>query len=242
MKHVLLFFVLSTAISFSQSFRSLNNKGIDHYKNREYSDAETNFKKAIELDTSKFNARFNLGNSYYKQNNFSEAEKAFHNSYSYAATDDQKARIHHNLGNTFLQQREYEKSIDEYKKALKLNPKDADTKYNLSYALEHLAQQKQQNQNQKQNNQQQKQQNDKQQQNQNQDKQKQNNDQQKQNQDQQDQNQKNDQQRQNQPQKMKMSPQEAERILAKIQNDERDLQEKQRKKPAIIGRARGKQW
>jgi tetratricopeptide (TPR) repeat protein len=39
------------------------------------------------------------------------------------------------LGNSFFQQKEYSKAIESYKKALRLNPNDQATRYNLALAL-----------------------------------------------------------------------------------------------------------
>jgi len=44
----------------------------------------------------------------------------------------------HNYGNAKLMQKSYEDAIYGYKKALKLNPKDEDTRYNLAYAQREL--------------------------------------------------------------------------------------------------------
>ena len=52
----------------------------------------------------------------------------------------------HNYGNAKLMQKSYEDAILGYKKALKLNPKDENTRYNLAYAQKKLAEQ-QKNQN-----------------------------------------------------------------------------------------------
>jgi hypothetical protein len=38
------------------------------------------------------------------------------------------------MGNSYLKQRNYNEAIDAYKNALKTNPNDRDTKYNLEYA------------------------------------------------------------------------------------------------------------
>lgn len=44
----------------------------------------------------------------------------------------------HNAGNCQLLKKDYKKAIEYYKKALKLNSKDEDTRYNLAYALKQL--------------------------------------------------------------------------------------------------------
>src|SRR5690606_13377004 len=75
-----------------------------------------------------------------------------------------------------LKSQKYKESIEAYKNALKINPDDMETKYNISYALKQMEKQNQQQQNQ-QNQQNQDQKNDDQQQNQDQQQQQDNQDQ-----------------------------------------------------------------
>ena len=56
----------------------------------------------------------------------------------------QQARIWHNIGNVFLQEKKYAESIDAYKNALRRNPKDNETRYNLRLAQLLLKNQQQQ--------------------------------------------------------------------------------------------------
>jgi len=44
----------------------------------------------------------------------------------------QEALLHYNLGVAYTKDKNYEMALDEYRKALKLNPKDPDTYYNLA--------------------------------------------------------------------------------------------------------------
>jgi tetratricopeptide (TPR) repeat protein len=44
-------------------------------------------------------------------------------------------QIWHNIGNCYLNQKKYEEAINAYKKSLKLDPKDEETRYNLAFAL-----------------------------------------------------------------------------------------------------------
>ena len=216
---ILLILLIPTTQSFSQSTRGLVNKGVDDYNDKKFSDAEVNFKKGSEKAPENFEAKFNLGDAYYKQQRYDEAIKSFQSALANAKTDEEKAKIYHNVGNSLLKSQKIKESIGAYEESLKLNPNDQETKYNLSYALNML---KNQNQNKKQN-----QKNDKDR-DQNKDKQKQNQ-QQKQDQKKQDQ-QKQDQQQPQQNQKeQKISKAEAERILDALKNNEKDLQKKLRR-------------
>ncbi|MBK8414246.1 MAG: tetratricopeptide repeat protein [Bacteroidetes bacterium] len=63
----------------------------------------------------------------------------------------EKASSYHNLGNSMVKAQKYAESIDAYKKALKLNPADNDTRYNLAYAQAMLRKQQEQQQQDQQN-------------------------------------------------------------------------------------------
>jgi Ca-activated chloride channel family protein len=182
--------------------------------NKKYQAAEEQFRKSMEKNQNWDKANYNLGNTLYRQGRYEEAAKAFQKTAQQSGSPLQ-AQAYHNLGNTLLQQQQYQNSIEAYKNALRLNPKDADTKYNLEYARKMLIQQQnQQQQNQQQQNQQQQ-------------------NQQQQNQQQQQQNQQQDRKNneQNNPQK-EPSPteqrqrQEEKRQLDALQQNERRTQEK----------------
>jgi tetratricopeptide (TPR) repeat protein len=213
--------VLCSDLTYAQSTRGLVNDGVELYNEKKFSDAEVNFKKGVDNDPENFEAKFNLGDAYYKQQRYDEALKSFQTALASARNDNEKARIYHNIGNSFLKSQKIKESIAAYKESLKLNPNDQETKYNLSYALDKL---KNQNQDQQQNNKDQNQNNEDKEQNKDQQNQNQQN-QQKQDQQQQDQ-----QQQQQQKQKeQEMSKKEAERILNALKDNEKDLQKQLRK-------------
>ena len=208
---------------YAQSLRSLNNNGVDKYKEKKFADAEVNFKKGLEKAPENFVTNFNLGDAYYQQKRYDEALNSYRTALTQTGTNGEKAKVYHNIGNSLLKSNQLKESIEAYKNSLKLNPNDEETKYNLSYALSMLKnQQNQQNKNQ---------QNKDQNQNQNQ-----------QNKDQQNkQNQQNQNQQQNQTAKQdatkqqqnKISKQEAERILQALKNNETELQKKLRRQKGV---------
>ena len=241
--NIALFILLLPVLAYSQSVRHYINKGVDQYKDGKVADAEVNFKKGLEQAPKNYVANFNLGDAYYKQQKFDNAIKSYEQALAESKTNGQRASVYHNIGNALLKDKKIDQSIEAYKKALKLNPDDPATKYNLSYALSQKNDQKnKQNKNQdkdknKDKNKNDKDKNNKDQQNKN-DKDKNKNDQnkdQKQNQDQQNKN-KQDQknQKQQQPQKNQISKADAERILAALKNNEKDLQKKLRKRTGKV--------
>jgi Ca-activated chloride channel homolog len=219
---ILFFFSFSYQFTIAQSTRGLVNDGVDMYKEQKFADAEVNFKKGTEKNPESFEAKFNLGDAYYKQQRYDEAIKTFQSSFVNAKNDEEKAKIFHNIGNSLLKSKKIKESIGAYKEALKLNPNDQETKYNLSYALNMLNNPDQNQQQNDQNKDQNKDQQDQDQQNQDQQKQ----DEQQQNKDQQQQ----DQQQQSQEQKeQELTKQEAEKILNALKENEKDLQKQIRK-------------
>lgn len=204
------------------------------YQNGNLHEAEISYLKALHHDSTYYKAKYNLANAQYGQQNY---ERALEN-YAAVAEDPalskaEKSSVFHNLGNTFVQQKDYQKAVDAYIRALQQQPGRTDTRYNLAYAQRMLQQQQQQQNQQQQNKQDQKQ--DQQQQQQNQQQQQKNQDQQdKQNrQQQQQQQQPQDKQgRQDNPQmtpQQKAKQQEAERMLRALENQEKNTLEKIKK-------------
>jgi Ca-activated chloride channel family protein len=158
---------------------------------------------------------------------------------------EKRADLFHNLGNSQLMSKQYEKGIEAYKNSLRIRPKDEDTRYNLAYALAKMKEQQQQQQND--------QNKDKQDKDQKQQDQKDKDQQDKQNQT--DQEKKDQQQNQQQDKKenqkkeqqnnaeQKLSQQEAEQMLNAVLNQEKEVKEKVDKKKAVARPIRTeKEW
>lgn len=219
----------------AQSVRSLNNKGVDLYKEGKFADSEVNFKKGTLKKPKNFETNFNLGDAYYKQGRYDDAIKSYRSALSETENTEQKAKVYHNIGNSLLKDKKIKPSIEAYKNSLKLNPKDEETKYNLSYALSLLKNQNQHqksrnNKNNRNNKNQNKDQNQNKNQNQNKDQNKQKNQNQNNEQNKPPENQTAKQDNLKQMEKNKLTKEEANRILDALKNNEIDLQKKLRKK------------
>jgi tetratricopeptide (TPR) repeat protein len=132
--------------------------GNKEYEAKNYTDAEANYKKALEKKNNMPEAIFNLGNAYYAQKRYDEALGQYQLAAQTNPDTAIKAKAYHNIGNVHLQQEKWEDAVKAYKTSLKLRPGDPETKYNLAYANAKLKQQKGEG---GQNNQQQKEQKDK---------------------------------------------------------------------------------
>jgi len=212
-------------------------QGNRYYDDAEYKKAEIEYIKSTESNKTAPKGIYNLGDALYMQNNYTQASAAFDTLRTFKLDDETRAKTYYNLGNSLLKVgidstqlagQVLPQSIEAYKNSLRLNPGDADAKYNLAYAqklLQQNQQQQQQQQQKQENKDQQKQDQQKQdQQQQQKDQQQQQNQDQQKNEDMADQNQQQQQQQQSQPQQI--SKEDAERILEALKNDEKQTLEK----------------
>ncbi|MGZ3873046.1 MAG: tetratricopeptide repeat protein [Mucilaginibacter sp.] len=225
---IILLFLLQGSMLFAQQEKSYIHKGNELYQRQKYTEAEASYRKAVEKKNQNVEGNFNLGDALYKQKKFAEAGEQFNQLAGMANNKNIAAKAYHNLGNSLLENKKLEESIDAYKKALINNPKDDETRYNLAYAQEKLKKQQQQNKNNK--NQQNK--NDKNQDKKDQDKKDQNKDNKNKDKKDQDKNgqDKKDQNQGQQPQPNKISKEDAERMLDALNNDEKQTQDKLKNK------------
>jgi Ca-activated chloride channel family protein len=214
----------------TQPEKTETRSGNKQFHTQNFTEAEASYKKALNIKNNMPEATFNLGDAVYEQKRYDDAQKQFQLSAQNNSDPHIKAKAFHNLGNTYLEQKKYDEAIKAYKNALKINPADADTKYNLAYANAMMDKNKggggnnQKNQDQKDNDK--KDQNNQQQQNK--DQKDQNKDQQQNKQQQA--NNKDQKNQQQQGQKPKLSKQDADQLLAAVQNEEQKTTQKMQQK------------
>ena len=103
-----------------------------------FADAEADFRQAISLDPSNETAKYNLGAMYYEKEKNEEAMLRFKQAATTANSKTEKHRAFHNLGNTFMNAKKYQEAVAAYKDALRNNPQDDETRYNLALAKDLL--------------------------------------------------------------------------------------------------------
>ena len=216
----------------SQDDRKFVRSGNKFFRQNKFEEAATEYKKAQSANKTNPQAIYNLGCAELNLQQDSTAIGLFEEAAKNETNKIRKAMAYHNIGVVFHANQKYDAAIEAYKEALRNNPADNETRYNLELAK------KQQKNNQNQNNQNQDKQNqDKQNQDkQNQDKQnqdKQNQD--KQNQDKQNQDQEQDQndkkqdgnnEKDNPQPQQQISDDNAERLLDAAVQEEKRTQEK----------------
>lgn len=231
MKKILLYCLLTVSVTGAyaqRSDRSFVRKGNSMFEDSLFIKAEENYLKAVDINPELLEGYYNLGNAYTAQQKPNEAVEQYRKianalegkkkelmddpSSSKKELDKCKsdlAKTYHNTGVVYHMCEQYDKAVESYKQALRNNPQDDETRYNLILAQRMLQeqQQNQQDQQQQQQEQQQEQQQDQQ-------------DQQEQQQEEQ------QQQQQQQEQEQDMSQENAEQILEAAMQDEKDVQER----------------
>ena len=227
---VILGLVLVSAMAYGQkNERDYLRSGNKLYKDSTFVKAEVDYRKALELEPKSTDAIYNLGNSLLMQQKAKEAMEQYEAASRLEKDKVKLAQIYHNMGVILQSSKQLPQCIEAYKEALRNNPKDNETRYNLALAQKQLKDQQQQQQNQDQQQEQK--------QDQKQDEKEQNKDQQDQQQKDQQQNQQQQQQQQNQ-----MSKENAEQLLRAAMQDEKNVQDKVKKGIRVEGRKLEKDW
>ena len=117
------------------------------YNQLKFDEAEISYKKALSKNPNYPKATYNLGNSIYQQNRSKEAVSQFELVEKTFEEKISKAEAYHNMGNSFMNEKQYDKAVEAYKNSMRNNSKDDETRYNLALAKELLKQQQDQNQN-----------------------------------------------------------------------------------------------
>lgn len=185
---ILLVLVLMSISSLAQKDAMKLYEGNRFYFDSNYVQSTYAYREALKINPKNTKANFNLGAALYRNGKeiknskqgilqgkqkvspdslanlvFEEAAQNFAVVANTVSDKDTLHRAWHNIGNCYLQKKDYEQAITAYKKALKFDHKDEETRYNLAYALKNRPPKQNkggggQDQNQDQKNQQQKQQ------------------------------------------------------------------------------------
>ena len=113
-------------------------KGNDSFAEKKYADAEVEYRISESKNPKKSIASYNLGNAVYKQNQSNEAKYHYAKALKTAKTRAEKHQAFHNMGNTFMKNKDYSNAVEAYKNALRNNPADEETRYNYALAKKML--------------------------------------------------------------------------------------------------------
>ncbi len=232
MKKILLLCIMTLSvagINAQRSDRSFVRKGNRMFQDSLFIKAEENYLKAVDTNPELMEGYYNLGNAYTAQQKPNEAIEQYRktanslegrkkeltdnpssNPKELERVKEDLSKTYHNTGVVYHMCEQYDKAVESYKQALRNNPQDDETRYNLILAQRMLDQQ-QQDQQQDQKDQQQQEEQKEQQQEQ---------------QEQQQQQEEQREQQQQEQQQQDMSQENAEQILEAAMQDEKDVQER----------------
>lgn len=134
----------------AQTDRNLIRQGNRAFKSQKWAAAETQYRKAIYKNQKNPQAIYNLGCALLAQQKDSLAMVQFGNAAQLESNIFRRSKSYHNMGVVMQKHREYAQAIEYYKMALRCNPQDNETRYNLALCKK-LLKNNQQNQNNKNN-------------------------------------------------------------------------------------------
>ena len=211
-----LLLLLMAVTASAQTDRQYIREGNKQFRMGDYAKAEVSYRKAVEKNPKNPQAAYNLGNALMAQKKDSAAVQQFEQSTRIESNPLRKSAAYHNMGVICQTHKMYDEAIEAYKNALRNNPNDNETRYNL-VLCKHLKKKQDQKQQQNQQNNDDKNKNDDKKKDDQKDQQKDKND-----------------DKQQEQQKPQMSKDNAEQLLnAAIQNEKmtQDKMKKQQQQP-----------
>lgn len=144
------FLLIGGTNAVAQTDRNLIRQGNRAFKSQKWAAAETQYRKAISKNQKNPQAIYNLGCALLAQQKDSLAMVQFGNAAQLESNIFRRSKSYHNMGVVMQNHREYAQAIEYYKMALRCNPQDNETRYNLALCKK-LLKNNQQNQNNKNN-------------------------------------------------------------------------------------------
>jgi len=106
--------------------------------------AEMEYRKALSENPASAVGSYNLANAYYKKGSFEEALYRQQEVVKSSTSKVEKHKAFHNIGNILMKNKKCKEAVEAYKNALRNDPTDNETRYNLGLAKECAEQQKDQ--------------------------------------------------------------------------------------------------
>jgi len=136
---------------YCQSWRDSLFLARDYYKQGDYQNALKIYNSITNTSPTGVDLSEEIGQTAYKSDSMNMAKNSYDSRLRHTTNRNDKARIYHNIGNINMKQNNYKEAIESYKNALRNNPYDEETRYNLSEAIRKLDKSKNDNKNKDQN-------------------------------------------------------------------------------------------
>ena len=102
----------------------------------DFIEAEKKYRLAVSTKQNNVAGSFNLGNAYYNSKLYDEALLRQLGAVENSITKAEKHKAYHNIGNILMQKKQCKEAVSAFKNALRNNPSDDETRYNLALAQE----------------------------------------------------------------------------------------------------------
>lgn len=129
---VLMIVCMLSSILHAQTDRQFIRKGNKLFRNQNFVKAEVEYRKAVSKNSSNSQALYNLGTALLMQQKDSAATDMLQKSGKQETSKIRKAQSYHNIGYICQHHQMYAEAIQAYKEALRNNPMDSETRYNLA--------------------------------------------------------------------------------------------------------------
>jgi Ca-activated chloride channel family protein len=127
--------ILISEFLLAQDLNKNIETGNNYYRQQQYDQAETEYRKVLETSSGDKTAKFNLADALIKQNKAADANKLLAVLNVRGNENDLRSKAVYNQGVILTQQKKLEESIEAYKETLRLNPGDQEARENLQKAL-----------------------------------------------------------------------------------------------------------
>ncbi|AOR28269.1 aerotolerance protein BatC [Formosa sp. Hel1_33_131] len=102
----------------------------------DFIEAEKKYRLAVSTKQNNATGSFNLGNAYYNSELYDEALLRHLEAVENSSSKTEKHKAYHNIGNILMQQKQCKEAVSAFKNALRNNPSDDESRYNLALAQE----------------------------------------------------------------------------------------------------------
>lgn len=142
-KIVYIFCLLFTSYSlYAQEWRDSLNVARSAYNAKDYTTALKYYQSAQKKAPKEIDFSNEVAQAAYKASDYKKAEQIFRKISSEKANRVDRYKKFHNLGNSRMKQKNFQGAINAYKEAIRNNPTNEQTRYNLSEAIRKLKQSK----------------------------------------------------------------------------------------------------
>lgn len=133
--------VFLLASNFPWDYAVENNKGVKNYHSKNYKEAQVNFEQAYKSAPNNLNIKYNKASTLYQQKKYAESQAIYLGLLKEKnLTSELRQKTYYNLGNTvyrLAEESNYDKlfydSLNNYQKAIDINPEDKKAKENHEF-------------------------------------------------------------------------------------------------------------